>query len=135
MLKSNKGGVRNFKMVFLFILSYVTVLSFLYVKSGRMLLNYITFHFMIIKVKAILSNIRKMAFYCWPILVNSFYKDSSHEVYRNCTNMLIHSLSQSGQAIYSLCPSTLVQWQYASQQQNSLLITKREYNLAIRENI
>ena len=37
-----------------------------------------------------------------------------------------HSLSQSGQAIYSLCPSTLAQWQYASQQQNSLLITKKE---------
>ena len=40
--------------------------------------------------------------------------------------MLGHSLSQGGQAIYSLCPSTLAQWQYASQQQNSLLITKKE---------
>ena len=37
-----------------------------------------------------------------------------------------HSLSQSGQAIYSLRPSTLAQWQYASQQQNSFLITKKE---------
>ena len=39
---------------------------------------------------------------------------------------LFHSLSQSGQAIYSLRPSTLAKWQYASQQQNSLLITKKE---------
>ena len=37
-----------------------------------------------------------------------------------------HSLSQSGQAIYSLRPSTLAKWQYASKQQNSLLITKKE---------
>ena len=46
-----------------------------------------------------------------------------------------HSLSQSGQAIYYLRPSTLAQWQYASQQQNSLLITKKVYYLAIRENM
>ena len=38
----------------------------------------------------------------------------------------MHSLSQSGQAIYSLRPSTLAQLLYALQQQNSLLITKKE---------
>ena len=46
---------------------------------------------------------------------------------------LVHSLSQSGQAIYSLRPSTLAQWQYASQQQNSLLITKKEGSYEIIE--
>ena len=44
-----------------------------------------------------------------------------------------HSLSQSGQAIYYLRPSTLAQWQYASQQQNSLLITKKEGSYEIIE--
>ena len=47
--------------------------------------------------------------------------------------MADHSLSQSGQTIYSLRPSTLAQWQYASQQQNSLLITKKEGSYEIIE--
>ena len=47
--------------------------------------------------------------------------------------MSVHSLSQSGQAIYSLRTSTLAQWQYASQQQNSLLITKKEESYEIVE--
>ena len=44
-----------------------------------------------------------------------------------------HSLSQSGQAIYSLRPFTLVQWQCASQQLDSLLITKKEGSYEIVE--
>ena len=43
-----------------------------------------------------------------------------------------HSPSQSAQAICSLRPSTLAQWQYASQQQNSLLISKKEEKLRNR---
>ena len=51
----------------------------------------------------------------------------------SCNNNVTHRLSQSGQAIYSLRPSTLAQWQYASQQQNSLLITKKEGSYEIVE--
>ena len=59
---------------------------------------------------------------------------SLHEVViLHCRYWSDHSLSQSGQAIYSLCPSTLAQWQYASQQQNFLLITKKEGSYEIIE--